>query len=266
MGIRFTCKNCLNRLNVKVSQAGCKRKCPHCSAEVIVPAAVATSRAHAETLPPPKTAAPQLEMMINAGGIDKTDSVAIRETFPNRIRQRMRRPKDQLLKHRPPDIGGEDLDQSVEAFVLDKPQLPPSMGKVDPILQAPKQIWYLRNKELGEIGPLRGRLMQKRLDAGDVTIGSLVWRGDWGGWIPAERVFPSLVAEAEGQRLKEKRSRAFKELPIELRRPAPRVKKKLTAAEKNQRKNWFFAAFVISGLIAILALLVVAMKIVIDNP
>ena len=70
-----------------------------------MPAAVSTSRAHAEPLPPPKTAAPQLEMMINAGGIDKTDNVAVRETFPNRIRQRMRRPKDQLLKHRPPDIG-----------------------------------------------------------------------------------------------------------------------------------------------------------------
>ena len=229
--------------------------------------AVSTSSPHAEAMPRPKKAASrQVSMIGGAVEINTTDSIVVQETLPHRIRQPMRRPKDQLLKHRPPDIGAEDIARSVEAFMLDKPQLPPSMGKVDPILQAPKQIWYLRNKQLGEIGPLRGRLMQKRLDAGEVTIGSLVWRGDWDGWIPAESVFPSLVAEAERLRSKGKRSRAFKELPVELRRPAPRVKKKLTAAQKNQRKNLFFAAFVISGLIAILVLLVVAMKIVIDNP
>ena len=66
--------------------------------------------------------------------------------------------------------------------------------------------------------------------------------------------------------MQQKRSRAFKELPIELRRPVPRQKKKLTAFERNRRKNRVFAAFVISGVVTILVLLVVAMKIVIDNP
>jgi hypothetical protein len=266
MGIRFTCKNCLNRLNVKVSQAGCKRKCPHCSVEIIVPAAASSSVAHVEAVPRPMIIPKKRNVLIGGVEKDKGSKVAVQETFPNLVRQRLKRPKDQLTKHRPPDIAPEEFDQSVETFMLDKPQLPPTMGKVDPILQAPKQIWYLRNRELGEVGPLKGKLMQKRLDAGDIKIGSLVWRGDWGGWIPAEKVFPSLVAEAEGLRLQHKRSRAFKELPIELRRPTPRSKKKLTPTEKNQRKNWFFAMFVILGLVAILTLLVVAMKIVIDNP
>lgn len=266
MGIRFTCKNCLNRLNVKTSQAGCKRQCPHCSAEVIVPAVTSTSIEHARDVSRPAVRAPKQKFSIAGDEGNKPGNVAVKETLPNRIRQRIKRPKDQLLKHRPPVIEPEEIDQSVETFMLDKPQLPPTMGKVDPILQAPKQIWYLRNKELGELGPLKGRLMQKRLDAGDITIGSLVWRGDWGGWIPAEKVFPSLVVKAEGIRLQQKRSRAFKELPIELRKPVPRKKKKLTPLEKNQRKNRLFAAFVISGVMAILVLLVVAMKVVIDNP
>ena len=265
MGIRFTCKNCLKRLNVKASQAGFKRQCPHCSAEVLVPAE-STSIEHTDTVVRSAVRPPK-QKFLNAGGEGtEGESVAVRETLPNRIRQRIRRPKDELLRHRPPDIRPEEIDQSGETFMLGKPQLPPTMGKVDPILQAPKQIWYLRNKELGEIGPLRGKVMQKRLDAGDITIGSLVWRGDWGGWIPAEKVFPSLVAKAEGIRLQQRRSRAFKELPIELRRPVPRQKKKLTAFERNRRKNRVFAAFVISGVVTILVLLVVAMKIVIDNP
>ncbi|MDC0283781.1 DUF4339 domain-containing protein [Mariniblastus sp.] len=225
-----------------------------------------TSIEHALDVSRPAVRAPKQSFSIAGDEGNKPGNVAVKETLPNRIRQRIKRPKDQLLKHRPPVIEPEEIDQSVETFMLDKPQLPPTMGKVDPILQAPKQIWYLRNKELGELGPLKGRLMQKRLDAGDITIGSLVWRGDWGGWIPAEKVFPSLVVKAEGIRLQQKRSRAFKELPIELRKPVPRKKKKLTPLEKNQRKNWLFAAFVISGVMAILVLLVVAMKIVIDNP
>ena len=269
MGIRFTCKNCLNRLNVKVSQAGCKRQCPHCSSEIVVPSSEPLPDFAAtplgDGLRPFKNSKTQ-DVAIGGGEQEKASSLATRETLPNRIRQRMKRPKNQLLRHRPPELAPEDIEQSFETFMLDKPQLPPTMGKVDPILQAPKQIWYLRNKELGEIGPLKGKLMQRRLDAGDIKIGSLVWRGDWDGWIPAEKVFPRLVAEAEGVRLKMKRSRAFKELPIELRKPSKRSKKKLTKGEKTHRKNWCFAVFVIIGFVAILVLVVVAMKVVIDNP
>ncbi|MGY8750048.1 MAG: hypothetical protein ACKVHR_18565 [Pirellulales bacterium] len=267
MGIRFTCKNCLNRLNVKVSQAGCKRQCPHCSSELVVPPSETLAESKASPLgdSPFKKAKTQV-VAIGGGEQDKATSLATQATLPNRIRQRMKRPKNQLLRHRPPELAPDEIEQSVETFILDKPQLPPTMGKVDPILQAPKQIWYLRNKELGEIGPLKGKLMQKRLDAGDIKIGSLVWRGDWGGWIPAEKVFPRLVAEAEGVRLEKKRSRAFKELPIELRKPSKRPKKQLTKDEKTQRKNLFFAVFVIIGFVAILVLLVVAMKVVIDIP
>lgn len=265
MGIRFTCKNCLNRLNVKVSQAGFKRQCPHCSAEVIVPGIVSPSAAHSETIPRPVINSKKLNVLVGGGEKDRLPQAGGRETITNPDRQRMKRPTNQLTRHLPPRIGSNEFDQSVETFMLDKPQLPPTMGKVDPIRQAPKQIWYLRNKKLGELGPLKGKLMQRRLDAGDIEIGSLVWRGDWDGWIPAEKVFPSLVAEAEGLRLQQKRSRAFKALPIEFRRPTPQLKNKLTISEKVRRKNQLFAVFVVCGLVTILVLLVVAMKIVIDN-
>ncbi len=100
---------------------------------------------------------------------------------------------------------GTAAKPSTDSFLLDKPEPPPTLGKVDPIAEAPRKVWYFRSKSLGEKGPLKGREIQSHLDNGDIEVGCLVWREDWEDWQPAERVFPSLVAMAEHIQAKRQR-------------------------------------------------------------
>ena len=105
---------------------------------------------------------------------------------------------------------------SSSSFLLDKPQLPSTLGKVDPIDEAPRKIWYFRSKQLGEKGPLRPKMMREHLDNGDVSIGCIVWREDWEDWQPAERVFPKLVALAEKNKADELIRQSAHKIPDEL--------------------------------------------------
>lgn len=147
--------------------------------------------------------------------------------------------------------------------MLDKPQLPATMGKIDPIAEAPTQVWYFRSRELGERGPLKAKAMQEHIDQGDVKVGSVVWRDDWNDWIPAEIAFPSLVAEAKSKRRIARVARAFKEANYAM--PAG-LGSETEMNKRNRRKKSIFISAVASGVFIIVVLLVVLLKLVANNP
>ena len=202
MGIRFLCQHCHRPLNVKSVQAGLKGVCPNCSQLIVVPfeSAIDLPKSSDEQIPATSGLSAagsiiDIDKQITESGLtpsmhlstDTTDGgVVVPETFSNR--------------------GLEALSSSIaeteSLFLLDKPQPPTTMGKIDPIEEAPRNVWYYRCKELGEKGPLKAKTMQEELDNGNVTIGCIVWRDDWEDWQAAERVFPSLVALLAAERAK----------------------------------------------------------------
>ena len=192
MGIRFICDNCLTQLNVKKAQAGARGNCPHCKTELLVPKESTVGRSDS-VLDPESVAvsAPMLDVdqqidKVGLGGSIKFDEEQTMEGFS--------------VPYAPKKVktsGSQAPKSTGDSFLLDKPQLPSNLGKVDPIAEAPKKVWYFRSRKLGEKGPLKAKVMQQHLDNGDVTIGCIVWREDWDEWQPAERVFPPLVKKYE---------------------------------------------------------------------
>ena len=209
MGIRFICHHCQERLNVKTTQAGQRGEGPHCHKMVTVP--TDSSKLNADlaneeniTVDSPLDIDSQ---MLDAG---LSGSIALEaeeglEAFSIPFASQMAEAQ----------YAGKEQHASGDSFLLDKPEPPATLGKVDPIAEAPQKVWYFRCKALGERGPLKGREMQSYLDKGDVKIGCIVWREDWEDWQPAERVFPPLVAEAEQIELERQKSSGQK-IPDEL--------------------------------------------------
>ncbi len=200
MGIRFICIHCHKHLNVKASQAGQVGECPHCRESIQVPASSADSMAEqanseSETI----NAVFHVDRQITQAGLStsihlESESALDQFSIPYS-------PSAQTASTSQPT----PIVDPANTFLLDKPRLPSTLGKVDPIAQAPRKIWYFRSKQLGEKGPLKAKQMQERLDNGDVTIGCIVWREDWEDWQPAERVFPALVALAQQNKTAEQR-------------------------------------------------------------
>jgi DNA-directed RNA polymerase subunit RPC12/RpoP len=190
MGIRFKCSHCQKRLNVKAAQAGQSGQCPKCSQTITVPQ-------HSE-----------VEWIDSDGRTEVMDSQSIFDV-DNQITQAglnatIQLESDSKLSEFTNPFTGSSGPRiarrssnfhSTESFLLDKPQPPSTLGKVDPIAEAPRKIWYFRSKKLGERGPLKAKTMRQHVENGDVTIGCIVWREDWEDWQPAERVFPKLVQE-----------------------------------------------------------------------
>jgi hypothetical protein len=191
MGIRFICQNCQERLNVKSTQAGQKGECPYCKNIITVPTDSSKSSADLANEENVTVDSPlDIDSQILDAGL--SGSIALEsaeglEAFS--------------IPFTPQKVGakdaGKDRVKAADSFLLDKPEPPTTLGKIDPIAEAPRKVWYFRSKALGEKGPLKGREMQAHLDKGDVKIGCIVWREDWEDWQPAERVFPPLVALAE---------------------------------------------------------------------
>ncbi len=188
MGIRFRCHHCDQLLNVKASQAGLTGICPHCRNPVLIVAQTdihlesnsassyvgmydedhqITESGLGESLEKPAT-----EMAGQEAGQDETGATA------SRITKRFRGP-----------YAG---DEAKDVFLLDKPEVSPLVGVIDPIAENPKLVWYYRTKQVGERGPLKATQMQAEIESGRVGAGSVVWREDWEKWLPAERVFPQL--------------------------------------------------------------------------
>ncbi len=201
MGIRFNCNHCDKPLNIKPTQAGQVGQCPDCQATITVPALpIATKNEESKNKDDNSKSIFDVDHQIAQAGLSasiKLDSETAVSEFS--------------VPFSPPALGtkksrlAEDKKKN-DSFLLEKPKPPTTMGKVDPIAEAPRKVWYFRSKTLGEKGPLKGKVMQEHLDSGDVTIGCIVWREDWEDWQPAEEVFPPLVALA-----KKKSNQAFRD-------------------------------------------------------
>ena len=150
-------------------------------------------------------------------------------------------------------------ESSSELFLLAKPKPPETRGKVDPIAEAPTRVWYFRSRELGEKGPLKGKVMQEHLDRGDVKIGCIVWREDWEDWAPAEKVFPSLAAKAKSKRMKEKMHRAFKDANYQI---PDELNPQSELSKKRRKKALIFRSLIVVGIVIIIGLAVVLFQLI----
>lgn len=188
MGIRFFCHHCQSRLNVKFSQAGRPGVCPDCGGTIDVPE---------ESLLPGPPKSPSQRFYVEEENPPEGSSQLIDFDEQDTI-------VGDLLGEDaggPPKVGTIKPPSPVFAttsssgvFMLDSPSPSPDFGKVDPIETAPTKVWYFRNKELGERGPLKAKVMQQHVSSGDVAAGCMVWREDWDDWVAAEAAFPQIEA------------------------------------------------------------------------
>ena len=189
MGIRFFCPHCESRLNVKSSQAGGAGVCPDCGETVDVPEESLLpglpkspdQRFYVEEKDPPEGSSKLI-------GFDSQDTIVGDLTGEPSVNAKIASPP--ALS---PVFATTQDGNSSGIFMLDRPSPSPDFGKVDPILAAPDKVWYFRNQEVGERGPLKSKVMQQHVKSGDVSAGSLVWREDWEDWAAAEDAFPQIT-------------------------------------------------------------------------
>lgn len=264
MGIRFLCYYCEKRLNVKSAQAGEEGECPHCGKTVSVP--------EKSTIPSKKAKANQPrrrpshtesdDSHIDLVNVEQREIAAVssdQQSFSDHsqsasaVVQKKKKQKTTRKRKVTAEIAkrGEPADN---LFMLDKPALPASMGKVDPLEDSPTKVWYFRNRDLGEKGPLKSKEMQEFLDNGSISLGSIVWREDWEDWIPAEKVFPNLAELAKAVKQKNMVDRSFKDanyqIPDEFN-PHSKLNR------RRRRKNQIFMGAIATGILIIGALIFV---------
>ena len=192
MGIRFFCPHCQSRLNVKSSQAGGAGVCPDCGATVDVPEESVLpglpkssgERFYIEEENPPEGSSQLIDF-------DAQDTI-VGEMAGEHAVGGMQAPPESFSP-----VFATTQDESSGIFMLDRPAPSPDFGKVDPILAAPDKVWYFRNKEIGERGPLKSKVMQQHVSSGDVAAGSMVWREDWEDWAAAEDAFPQIQPSSD---------------------------------------------------------------------
>ncbi len=250
MGIRFVCDHCQHRLNVKQKQAGTVGLCVHCRQPVKIPlestlpgAARTTEKAAVGSRdrrfqdsdhdsPPDESRILDVDDQITMDGLQAGEHES--------------EPKSKLAEL--PRLQRTDATAG-EPFNLGRPSPPPTFGKVDPIAEAPSKVWYFRTKGFGERGPLKAKAMQTHVDEGNVGIGSMVWREDWGDWVKAEEVFPEFVQLVREQRRQTRLQSAMEKAGLETMPTSevPQTKKRL----------WMYLALTLLGL-AIVGLLSMA--------
>jgi len=67
-------------------------------------------------------------------------------------------------------------------------------GMVDPLLEAPQAMWYVRPASGGQFGPAGADMMRQWLSEGRIAADSLVWSDGWPDWQIAGNCFPQLAA------------------------------------------------------------------------
>ena len=237
MGIRFFCPHCQSRLNVKSSQAGHAGVCPDCGATVDVPA---------ESLLPGIPKSPSQRFYIEETNPPEGSSQLIGfESQDTIVGDLVGEPEVATSSTADPTDSRSPLfatsADSSGIFMLDQPSPSPDFGKVDPILAAPDKVWYFRNKELGERGPLKSKIMQQHIDSGDVSAGSMVWREDWEDWATAEAAFPQITGPID--------------LLADIQEEENRLKMSSAPASKHVlAKQVLFYGAIVAGLVVVAAL------------
>ena len=225
MGIRFLCHNCENRLNVKKTQAGQEGECPHCMTTVMVPKkSTIPSKRVKENQPRRRPSHSESddsfiellnaeqETIVGTPAEEAAAQAAANGTNGSisGITSKRNKPKKKARKQ----ISSEIIRRPIQAndpFMLDKPALPDSMGTADPFANAENKVWYFRNREIGEKGPLKSKEMKEYLEKGDIDVGTIIWREDWEDWILSEKVFPTLAAKAKAIRQQKMVKRAHED-------------------------------------------------------
>jgi hypothetical protein len=188
MGIRFNCPHCNRALNVKSAQAGLDGVCPACRQVVRIPDPAFVGLDVVASFQEESARDESDDNQDTAEGLDPVArqeseqldiEIAPAEVVPNRNKGRFKLPEP---------------EEARENFSLDKPTQ--NLGAEDPILEAPHLIWYYRNKEQGERGPLKSKAMQHELSHGGISPDGFVWREDWETWLPAAKVFPDLFVNS----------------------------------------------------------------------
>jgi len=65
-------------------------------------------------------------------------------------------------------------------------------GPLDPLVEAPNAVWYVRPTAGGQYGPATADIMRAWLAEGRVSGDTLVWREGWRDWQEASAVFAQL--------------------------------------------------------------------------
>lgn len=274
MGIRFHCPNCQRRLNVKITQVGQLGQCPRCRETVKVPAESSIKESVPVTAsadsPTHKVAAIQ-----DGSGSSKSH---LRFSLPSDLPEDAFDDPSAILDDDDQDtldgpLAGEHesvVEEPVipsstafrasayrtegEAFMLSRPSPTTAFEKGDPILEAPKLVWFFRTRGFGERGPIKPIEMQAYLKRGDVQVGSMVWREDWDDWIEAEDVFPALAEQAKIDKQQARLARAISETDYEL----PEIPKPLSPEELQklrQKRIYLWMTIIGLGVVGLLVMI-----------
>lgn len=215
MGIRFHCRHCRRRLNVKTAQAGLAGQCPHCQKLVDVPR---QSTLAAQARKP--SSSKRVDRLAAQATLDESDDRSQVLNVDDQVTLDGVMAGDHESFAKIPVAAGPRFRRQTkvapvadagEAFLLGRPSPTPGLEGGDPIESAPKKIWYFRTRGIGERGPIKGRQMRQSIDNGEVIVGSKVWREDWDDWVDAEDVFPELAEQARTIRKKNRLRRALTE-------------------------------------------------------
>jgi len=246
MGIRFFCPHCRQRLNVKTGQSGQLGMCTHCDKTVTVPIDSDETQVSSDSL---SVRPKELEQSVIGDGSSQLLVVKadLDEDEQDTIGGELAGDPGGIEYVEPPKsmspVFAVSSSSGSGVFMLDRPSLPPEFGKVCPIADAPKKVWYFRSKLIGERGPLKSKVMQRHLEDGDVTVGCVVWREDWEDWVPAESAFPQLAAIGNSQNFTDA------SYDVELDRPTTLLSRSATPG----KRALFFGA-IVAGLSVVGAL------------
>lgn len=266
MGIRFQCQYCQRRLNVKNVQAGQHGQCPSCNNMVRVPLESTVVSRAAKSAVHSKSG-----RFSTSGSIDESEDrsqildVDDQVTLDGVVAgEHDRKPKSGLAKRifRTASVASPATADAGEAFMLGRPSPAQDLDGQDPILSAPKKVWYFRTRGFGEKGPIKGREMRESIDHGEVTAGSKVWREDWDDWVAAEEVFPEIAEQARTAKRKARLDKALKDAGMDQSADKGKVAERTPEQLKQmeQRKVMFWIAGV--GLAIVFALVLVVIKLV----
>jgi hypothetical protein len=173
MGIRFYCPNG-HRLHVKSFLAGKRGICPHCSARFRIPPESEIPRG-----------SPKINPNLKAAASDESEEAEPEEAAAGEAA--VGDSVERLLSAAAAATTARDAPPETP------PAWQPSPG-VDPIMEAPEAVWYVRPPSGGQYGPAKGEVMRRWVAEGRVSADSLVWREGWSDWVAAGPVFPKLNA------------------------------------------------------------------------
>ncbi len=161
MGIRFRCPHCIRPLNVKAAQAGQQGICPKCHEKILVPS----------------------ESELDPDGNELSASISMPSL------EVLREPAQQ------PEPSTPDSASAVpDDFLCGKPGTAVHQIAGDPIFEAPNRIWHIRDAQMTESGPFKGKRLRRMIDSGKLKANDYVCREDWQDWRVAGETFPELGA------------------------------------------------------------------------